>query len=376
VKPAITVSPKAGRGRGAQPASLAGARRRPVVAPPDGPAALSAAGVEPEPIEWFWPERIPYGAITLLVGDPGLGKSLLSLRLVAELSRGAGSLLGGPASSLLLSAEDSRVHTVVPRLRALDADLALVHFGVTIKDGIEESIYLPNDIELLTRLVEETDARLVVIDPLMAYLPGKVNSWMDQSVRLALAPLHRLAEASGAAILVVSHLNKGHGTDPLQRVGGSVGIPAAARSVLLLGRDPDDPEAEQGSSRVLAHVKSNLGRLTASLAFEIEEKTVFDGSQVPAIAHRGPSAYVGSQLLMQQEPRESKLARAVTLLGAELTDGPKPVLELRAMAAELGISVTTLERARKQLGAEPEKAGLQSGWQWKLLESSEADAGT
>jgi hypothetical protein len=277
---------------------------------------------------------------------------------------------------LLLSAEDSRGYTVVPRLRALDADLALVHFGLTIKDGIEDSIYLPDDVELLTRLVEETDARLVVIDPLMAYLPGKVNSWMDQSVRLALAPLHRLAEASGAAILVVSHLNKAQGTDPLHRVGGSVGIPAAARSVLLLGRDPDDPEGEQGSRRVVAHVKSNLGLLTTSLAFEIEEKPVFDGSQAPVITYRGASAYAGSQLLAEQRPPESKLARGVALLEAELADGPKPVIELRGKAAQLGISVTTLERARKQLGAEPEKAGLQSGWQWKLLESSEAGAAT
>jgi hypothetical protein len=373
VNPAITASPKAERRRGAQPASLAEERRLPIVAPPDGPAAISAADIEPEPIEWFWPERIPYGAITLLVGDPGLGKSLLSLRLVAELSRGANGVHGGPGSSLLLTAEDSRGHTVVPRLRALDADLKLIHFGVTAKDGIEESILLPNDIELLTQLVEETDARLIVIDPLMAYLPGKVNSWMDQSVRLALAPLHRLAEASGAAILVVSHLNKGQTTDPLQRIGGSVGIPAAARSVLLLGREPDDPGAELGSRRVLAHVKSNLGRLTSSLAFEIEE-TVSEDTKTPVISPRGKSAYVGAQLLVRQEPRESKLAQATAFLEAELSEGPKAAVELTTKAQELDMSFTTLERARKQLGITSEKAGLQSGWQWRLPEPNEGDA--
>jgi hypothetical protein len=195
----------------------------------------------------------------------------------------------------------------------------------------------------------------------MAYLPGNVNSWMDQSVRHALAPLHRLAEKSGAAILVVGHLNKGLGTDPLQRIGGSVGISAAARSVLLLARDPDDPEAEQGRRRVLAHVKSNLGLLTASLAFEIEERTVSDSGPTALIAPRGVSPYSGTQLLVQQETRESKLARAIGFLEVQLTDGPKPASELQTRARELDISLTTLERCEEATGCHVGEGGPSVG---------------
>src|SRR5207249_7979524 len=93
--------------------------------------------------------------------------------------------------------------------------------------------------------VEHGEIDLIVVDPLSSYLAGEVNSWKDQSVRLALAPLHTLAEETNTAVLLIAHLNKGQSEHPLQRLGGSIGIAAAARSVLLLGRDPDDPEAER-----------------------------------------------------------------------------------------------------------------------------------
>jgi hypothetical protein len=268
------------------------------------------------------------------------------------------------------------VHTVVPRLTALGADLEQVRFGVNMHDGIEKSILLPNDVGLLTELVEQHDARLIVVDPLMAYLPGQVNTWMDQGVRLALAPLHHLAEASRAAILVVGHLNKAQGTDPLQRIGGSIGIPAAARSVLLLGRDPGDQEGERGSRRILAHIKSNLGLPAPSLAFEIEEWTIAGGTRTAVIVPRGASRYTGTELLAQQGPqRESRFAQAVAFLEAELAEGPKLVAELTEKAGDLAISSSTLERARRHLGALSEKVGLEAGWQWELPDASGASEG-
>jgi RecA-family ATPase len=112
------------------------------------------------------------------------------------------------------------------------------------QDGLRRQLFLPADVPLLTKTVERHGVRLVVIDPLSAHLEGNVDSWKDQSIRLALRPLVSLAESTGAAVLVVSHLNKGRGTDPVQRLGGSIGLAAAARSVLLLDRDPDDPDGE------------------------------------------------------------------------------------------------------------------------------------
>jgi RecA-family ATPase len=229
---------------------------------------VSASSLMPKPIDWFWPGRVPFGAVTVLAGPPGLGKSLLTLKLAADLTKGR--QCGAPGDALLLSAEDAREQVVLPRLIAAGADLDRVHFDHIQAHGLPRQLFLPDDVPLLLEMVEAHGVRLVVIDPLTAHLPGKVNSWRDQSIRLALAPLAHLAEASGTAIIVVSHLNKGASSDPLQRLGGSIGLAAAARSVLLLARDPDDPEGESGSRRILAQVKTNLGTCSSSLRYQLQ----------------------------------------------------------------------------------------------------------
>jgi putative DNA primase/helicase len=148
------------------------------------------------------------GSITVLAGDPGLGKSLLSLNLAAALSRG--ELAPRAAGDvLLLTAEDSRTHTIRPRLEAAGADLARVHFGAICRDGLETTLALPHDVPALGELIESTHTQFVVVDPLMAHLASNVNSWKDQMVRQALAPLNALADETAAAILIVAHLNRG-----------------------------------------------------------------------------------------------------------------------------------------------------------------------
>ena len=201
--------------------------------------------------------------MTLLVGDPGLGKSLLSLDIAAGVSRNAGSVL-------VATAEDSLEATVRPRLDAADANLDRIAFVQMFADGYPDGLRIPDDVVELERLVAECGASLVIVDPLMAHLPGEVNSWRDQSIRLALAPLHGLAERQGCAALVLAHLNKSASSDWLRRVGGSVGITGAARSVLLMARDPDDSDGEKGRRRVLAHAKCNVGPEMPSLLYEIE----------------------------------------------------------------------------------------------------------
>jgi AAA domain len=237
---------------------------------------------------------------------------------------------------------------------------------------------LPHDVGALRDLIESTGSQLVVIDPLMAHLASNVNSWKDQMVRQALAPLHALADATATAILIVAHLNKGQGTDPLQRLGGSIGIPAAARSVLLLGRDPDDPDGEQGSQRVLAHVKSNVSELTPSLRFKIETGCA-DGTRVETarIVQTGISTYTGSDLLVSdRRERGSKLAEAVAYLDRALADGPRPVQELKGEAEQFGIAEQTLLRAKKTLGVESFKLDFGRGWAWRLGEKVDDAAET
>jgi len=302
-------------------------------------------------------------AISVLAGDPGLGKSLLTIGLVAKLSRD--ELDGQQGNALMLTAEDPLAQTVLPRLEAAGADVGRVHVGSMKRDGLETPILLPDDIQALRRLVLETEARLVVVDPLMAHLGGAINSWKDQTIRQALAPLHSLAEETGAAVLVVAHLNKGQGSDPLQRLGGSIGIPAAARSVLLLGRDPDDPH---GNRRILAHAKSNVGPLASSLAFTIDGVTLpSSGVETARISEAGRSPHRAEDLLsIDRRERGVQLDRATAFLHEELHEGPRLVKELIERAKQSGISEQTLKRARQALGVESTKLNFDRGWSWSL----------
>jgi hypothetical protein len=184
-----------------------------------------------------------------------------------------------------------------------------------------------------------------------------------------LAPLAALAQEQGAAVLLIAHLNKGRDADPLRRLGGSIGLAAAARSLLLLARDPDDPEGETGARRVLAHAKSNLGQLETSCAYRIGTKAVDNQVKAPYLEPRGASRFSAIELLTLNEPEaRSKLSEAEALLRAELGEGPRAVSDLRAAAHELGISITTLDRAKKQVGARSVKLGL-GNWAWELSEA-------
>jgi hypothetical protein len=333
---------------------------------------LRASQVKPRPVQWLWPDRIPLGALTVLAGEPGLGKSLLTTLLAAQLSRG--ELTREPGASLFLTAEDSLDYTVVPRLTAADADLEQIAFPPTGSDGIDQSLRLSDNLDWLDELVSDSAAKLVVFDPLVAFLPGKVNSWNDQSVRGALAPLANFAAKVEAAVLAVVHLNKSNGADPFRRVGGSIAFGAAARSMLLLSRDPDDPAGVSGAGRVLAQAKSNVGKLATSLAYRIEERTLETDSSSgdlitsPYLVQAGSSRFTAVELLALNEPEaRSKLTDAVALLQSELADGPKAVVELRQAARELDISVSTLERAKQQLNVDSVKLDL-NRWGWKLPE--------
>ena len=306
---------------------------------------LTLSKLTREKISWLWPGRIPLGMLSLLAGDPGLGKSLLTLYLAAKVTRAG-------ADVLLLSAENHATATILPRAEVAGADLDRLHIVRVKRDELEDGIALPDDAPILERLVTEHKARLVVVDPLMAHLPESVNSWRDQSVRRAMAPLHRLAEEERCAVLVVAHLNKAKGADPLYRVGGSIGIPAAVRSALLLARDPEDPDGESGYQRVLAHHKCNVGEYAESLIYRVEGVSLEDGDKAPVIKQIGTSEAVASDLL--NAPTDEGINErddAKEFLRAELESGPKKAKDVKGRAErELGISPATFKRAKKALG--------------------------
>lgn len=240
-----------------------------------------ASGVKALPVTWLIPQRVPVGGVTLLAGDPKLGKSTLSCLYAARLSRG---VYGTPATTLFASAEDSFAHVIKPRRIAAGADLDLVaKFDVVDADGAR-NLDLPDDVAALDGAAAETGARLVVIDPLNAHLAGSIDSWKDHGIRRALAPLARLADERDCAVMVVAHLNKQKSGDPLYRVGGSIGNVGAARSVLAFGRDPDDPDGERGNQRLLGHLACNWGSLADTQLYELEGLAVEADGEVIDVA--------------------------------------------------------------------------------------------
>jgi hypothetical protein len=235
----------------------------PATPPPTSLPLRRVSEVQPREIAWLWPGRLPLGKPALLEGDPDLGKSLITLDLCARLSSGAafadGSPSPGPATAIILNGEDNAEDTIRPRLQAMGADLDRVY----IPEAGEHAgslLWLPTHTDKLEKSLAETQARLVVIDPLVAFLDAHVNLSNDASVRRALSKLAGLAEQHACAMLLVRHLNKRAGLRSLYRGSGSIGLVGLSRSGWLVARDPEDSQR-----RVLAQVKNNLGAPQPSL---------------------------------------------------------------------------------------------------------------
>lgn len=322
--------------------------------------------VETEQVRWLWRNRIPLGKLTILDGDPDLGKSAIALDLAARVSRRRPMPDGDPGEAggvVLLSAEDGLGDTIRPRLEAAGADLSRIAAISTIPDGaVERAPEIPRDVAHIEAEVRRLGARLAVIDPLTAFLAGEVNSRIDQDVRRALVPLARMAERTGAAVLVIRHLNKMAGGNPLYRGGGSIGIVAAARSGLLAARDPNEADM-----RVLASTKNNLGPAPPSLAYRL----VGAENGAVRVGWIGPSQHSASALLSAAAGGEDRtaLTEAVDFLRDCLASGPRPGKALREEARSAGIADATLRRAKVTLGIVSRKDAFGGAWLWRLPDS-------
>lgn len=325
------------------------------------------AAVRSEPMQWLWPGRIPLGKITVLDGDPGLGKSMLTLDLAARITRGLpmpgceAAMAGGV---VLVSAEDDPADTLRPRLEACGADLERILCLSTIPVGSSERLVeFPTDVELLAQAIRQVEGKLAVIDPLPAFLGPEVNAHRDQDVRRALAPLAKMAAREKVAILVIRHWNKGQGGNPLYRGGGSIGIIGAARAGLMVAAHPEDPE-----TRVLAVTKSNLGKAAQSLSFRV----ISVEPNTARVEWLGASEFSADGLMALRPTPEQRLAvdEAMVVLREILSAGPLAANEAQGQAEQAGIHPRTLDRAKRRLGvvSRRDKYGPGAQWTWSLGE--------
>jgi hypothetical protein len=339
-----------------------------MIAPPcekelAGPGVLLSE-VTPEPVQWLWEGRIPRAKLTVMDGDPGTGKSALTMYLAARVSMGEvlpGGSITEPAGVVLLSAEDGLEDTVRPRLDAAGANTSKILALATKDDGEggELLLSLPEDVSLIEEGIGRVKAALVIVDPLLAFLGSKIDSYRDQDVRRALAPLAAMAQRTGAAVVVVRHLTKANDGKPIYRGGGSIGIIGAARSGLIVAEDPQD-----GDRRILASQKSNLARSAPSLAFSLEDAE----NGAVRVVWRGESPLGAAELLAARTNGDdnTQLAKAIRFLEELLAHGAVPSKRVEAEAKAAGIAKRTLERAKESLGVVSKKRdGI---WFWTLPE--------
>jgi len=310
--------------------------------------------VKSEPIDWLWADNLSFGTLALFDGDPGLGKSMVALDLCARLSAGrpfpGATAAVPPASAIVFNAEDSAANSIRPRLEAMGADLARIH--VVRPDWIESNggLCFPSNTAAFERALADTQSRLVVIDPISAFLDREASAMNERAVRAALSALARVAAAYRAVILMIRHLNKMSDTCSIYRGTGSIAFQGVCRSSWLFGVDPADKDR-----RIMAQVKNNYAPLQTALTYEFRK----DGAAA-AIHWTGTSKLSANQLLAAAGrkpdlpgPRE----RAQEFLLAYLKEGPRPTTEIWPAVQKLGIGKTTLDRARQR-----EKIQIQRTW--------------
>lgn len=338
------------------------------------------AEVEIVPIDWLWPKRLARGKLSLLAGQPGLGKSQIAILMAAKVSRG-GFWLDGTVcpigNVLLISCEDDAADTIAPRLDAAGADRSRIHVLDWIEergdDGSERcrTFDIAKDADVMRDLCRQIgDVALIVVDPVSAYL-GAADSHKTSDVRAALAPLQTIAAEISACIVLISHLNKGAvDASAMSRVAGSGAFVAAARSAWIVGPHPQDE-----GLRVLVPLKNNIGDDKTGFAYRITGATVASGIETSLVTfdetliYLKPEDVLGAGSGSMSSDRGAAKNEAKEFLTAALANGPLHSADLKREAEAAGIAWRTIERAKGDLGVRSQKGARQGGgWVWSLPE--------
>lgn len=309
--------------------------------------------IRSEQVRWLWYPYIPAGKITLIQGDPGDGKTSFILAITALLTRGLPMPCteGGarePVNVIYQNAEDGLGDTVKPRLEQAGADCSRVQ---CIDDDDSPLTLGDSRIE---KAIVENNAKLFVVDPLQAFLGNGTDMHRANATRPLLHKLSEIAEQTGCAIVLVGHMNKSGASKGMYRGLGSIDIAAAARSILLIGRQADDSFA-----RVMAPIKSSNAAEGASILFTIDEEA--------GVQWLGESDETASELLSAKtpdEPMQGKYEQAEELLLNMLSQGALPCTDVFAAAKDAGIGMGTLKAAKRTMGILSQKRA--QDWFWML----------
>lgn len=310
-------------------------------------------------VEWLWYPYIPYGKITIIEGDPGEGKTTLVLKLAAALSMGLPLPCDDdkeyePIHIIYQTAEDGIEDTIKPRLEKAGADCSMIR----VIDETDKELSMTDD--RLEQAIIETGARLIILDPIQAYIGATVDMHRANEIRPVLKHLGIIAEKHNCAIILIGHMNKASGSKSTYRGLGSIDIQATARSVLLVARLRDKPNI-----RIMAHDKSSLAPAGDAIGFEMTE----DNGMVCI----GPYDITMDELLSGNEGRgKKKLDIAENFIKEYFgTNKVIPSNEIMMEAAKRSIKRNTLLSAKKKLGITSDKEKAEDGtiyWTWIMPE--------
>lgn len=312
------------------------------------------ANIKTKPVEWLWYPYIPFGKITVIQGDPGEGKSTVALNLVSRLTRGTpmpdGYPVSEPCTAIYQCAEDGMADTIKPRLVQAGADCEKVAYI------IDDDIMLTLEDGRIESSIRETGARVLIVDPLQAFIPSDIDMQNATKMRSILRKLATTAERTRCAIILIGHMNKDSSAKNLYRGLGSIDIAAISRSVLMIARDAERPEL-----RYMYPVKSSLAPEGSAIAFSFQAGggIVWQGQYEldPLALHNGTTFKT-----TKQDKARAELLRI-------LEHGARPAKEIFDALAGIGVGSRTVEKVKQEMQIVTYRSGKR--WFWTLPKNIE-----
>ena len=316
--------------------------------------------IEPEPITWLWPGRLPQGKINFLAGHPGVGKSIVALDIAARVSRGwdwpDGSHNPEPAEVAIIAAEDDPADTIRPRLDMLGADVSRIE--------LIEGRYFENDPEDVASInldaigieaIQHLNVDLLICDTFSHFLRG---DYSPSEMKMAMRPLVTWAMDTNTTVIAIEHLNKDSGKSPIHRLLGSVSIIGQARAVWGIGRDPNDED------RVLmVPMKANLARNKGGLACRLISS---EGHDHPRLEWEEHPEMMTAEELFSNPKKSPGQERACELLKEVISEGTEYASEVYRRFEEEGLSDASARKTLKQLNGTHEKEGFGGRVIWRI----------